>query len=250
MKKSEYDAFAKEYQDSKQLPFRTYAEQPLLFELIGNVTGKAVLDLGCGEGIYSRKLKAIGAATVVGIDLSSEMIALAKASEQESPLGIDYHVGDGSSIGYLGQFDLVVGSYILNYSRSRAHLEAFCRVIHLNLKPGGRFIGLNDNPANDPDHYDGFRKYGFVKSSPKPRREGDPVTYTMFLPDGSSFSFDNFYLDPETYQKAFSATGFSSMRWVNPVVTEGGVKAFGEGYWQEFRDDPPVVGIEALKSGS
>lgn len=49
MKKSEYDAFAKEYQDSKQLPFRTYAEQPLLFELIGNVAGKAVLDLGCGE---------------------------------------------------------------------------------------------------------------------------------------------------------------------------------------------------------
>ena len=66
MKKSEYDAFAKEYQDSKQLPFRTYAEQPLLFELIGNVAGKAVLDLGCGEGIYSRKLKSIGAATVVG----------------------------------------------------------------------------------------------------------------------------------------------------------------------------------------
>jgi predicted RNA methylase len=85
MKRAEYDAFAKEYQDSKQLPFRTYAEQPLLVELIGDVKDKAVLDLGCGEGIYARKIKAMGAKTVVGVDISSEMIELANAAEKKMP---------------------------------------------------------------------------------------------------------------------------------------------------------------------
>jgi SAM-dependent methyltransferase len=244
---AEYDAFAKEYQESKQLPFRTYAEQPLLLDLIGNVDGKVVLDLGCGEGIYARKIKELGAKTVIGVDISGEMVALARASEKKNPLGIEYHVGDASTVGQLGQFDLVLGSYILNYARSLEHLEAFCRMIHINLKPDGRFVGLNDNPANDPDHYAGYRKYGFVKSSPDPRREGDPVTYTMFLPDGSSFSFDNFYLAPETYQKAFDAVGFKSMRWRRPKVMAAGVSSLGEPYWREFLMDPPVIGIEAFK---
>ncbi|MEI6397237.1 MAG: class I SAM-dependent methyltransferase [Pseudomonadota bacterium] len=247
MKKSEYDAFAKEYQESKQLPFRTYAEQPLLVELIGDVKGKAVLDLGCGEGIYARKIKELGAKTVVGVDLSSEMIALARTSETKNPLGIEYYVGDASTVGLLGQFDLVVGSYILNYARSFAHLEAFCRVIHQNLKPDGRFVGMNDNPANNPEHYTSYRKYGFVKSSPQPRSEGDTVTYTMFLPDGSSFSFDNFYLAPETYQKAFDSVGFTSMKWRPPKVMEAGLRSLGEPYWHEFLADPPVIGVEAFK---
>jgi SAM-dependent methyltransferase len=242
---AEYDTFAKEYQESKQLPFRTYAEQPLLFELIGEVRGKSVLDLGCGEGIYARKMKALGATTVVGVDLSSEMVALAKKAEEATPLGIEYHVADASAVGRLGGFDLVVGSYILNYARDRTHLEAFCRTIRSNLKPGGRFVGMNDNPANDPAHYAGFRKYGFTKTSAMPRKEGNPVTYTMFLPDGTSFSFDNFFLAPKTYDEVFTATGFQAMRWRTPRVTPGGVQALGEAYWREFLEDPPVIGIEA-----
>ena len=86
-----------------------------------------------------------------------------------------------------------------------------------------------------------------MKSSPNPRREGDPVTYSMFLPDGSNFSFDNFYLAPETYQKAFDSVGFTSLRWRRPQVTAAGIKSLGEGYWHEFLEDPPVIGIEAYK---
>jgi SAM-dependent methyltransferase len=245
MHKAEYDAFAKEYQESKQLPFRTYAEQPLLLSLIGDVAGRSVLDLGCGEGIYARKLKALGAATVVGVDLSREMIALARAAEAASPLGIEYHVGDAGAVGCLGRFDLVVGSYLLNYAQSREQLEQFCRTIRQNLAHGGRFVGMNDNPANDLSSYSGYRKYGFVKSAPSPRREGDPVTYTMYLPDGASFTFDNFYLAPHTYEGAFAATGFRTFNWHRPTVTPAGIAALGEAHWQEFLHDPPVVGVEA-----
>ena len=53
-------------------------EIPQLFELIGDVKGKKVLDLGCGDGWYDRKLIELGASSVLGIDLSTKMINEAK----------------------------------------------------------------------------------------------------------------------------------------------------------------------------
>ena len=45
----EYDAIADAYRDSKRLPFREYIERYTLFEMLGDVRGKKVLDMACGE---------------------------------------------------------------------------------------------------------------------------------------------------------------------------------------------------------
>jgi ubiquinone/menaquinone biosynthesis C-methylase UbiE len=58
----EYDEIAHEYRDSKLLPFRDFVESFSLFRLIGNLEGRTVLDLACGEGHYTRRLKQAGAA--------------------------------------------------------------------------------------------------------------------------------------------------------------------------------------------
>jgi ubiquinone/menaquinone biosynthesis C-methylase UbiE len=89
----EYDEIAHEYRDSKLLPFRDYAESFSLFRLIGKLDGRTVLDLACGEGHYTRRLKQAGAARVLGIDISPEMIKLAE-SEKATPLGCQYQVGE------------------------------------------------------------------------------------------------------------------------------------------------------------
>src|SRR5215467_14518483 len=104
-KRAEYDAIAQEYRDSKQLPFRSYVEEYTLFGLLGSLAGLAVLDLACGEGIYARKLKKIGAARVVGVDLSPAMVKLAEQTERQNPLGIEYRVGDARKLGDIGKFD-------------------------------------------------------------------------------------------------------------------------------------------------
>jgi ubiquinone/menaquinone biosynthesis C-methylase UbiE len=89
-----YDEIAHEYRDSKLLPFRDYAESYSLFRLIGKLDGKTVLDLACGEGHYTRRLKQAGAARVLGVDISPEMIKLAEDSETTTPLGCQYQVED------------------------------------------------------------------------------------------------------------------------------------------------------------
>ena len=60
-------------------------ERPALERLIGEIKGARLLDLGCGSGTYSTWLAERGA-RVVGIDLSSTMISLARAKDRELEL--------------------------------------------------------------------------------------------------------------------------------------------------------------------
>ena len=67
---AEYDDLVRQYQRSKELPFRVYSEIPDHLELLGDLRGRSVLDLACGEGFYTRLIKKAGADRVVGVDLS------------------------------------------------------------------------------------------------------------------------------------------------------------------------------------
>lgn len=241
-----YDLFAAEYKDSKQLPFRTHVEAFTLFKLLGEVEGLSILDLACGEGIYARRLMKAGAARVCGVDLSEEMIALAVKEERRDPLGCHYQVGDAGELGSLGRFDVVVGAYLLNYAASREELTRFARTIHSNLKPGGRFIGVNDNPAQDPAGYAKCEQYGFTKSSPGERVEGDAITYEFPVPGGGSFRFDNYYLHPSTFSDVFTEAGFTGFEWIGPWLDPRGMEVMEASYWDDFMSDPPIVGVQAI----
>jgi SAM-dependent methyltransferase len=242
-----YDAIAREYKESKQLPFRIHVEAFTLLKLLGDVRGCTVLDLACGEGIYSRLLRRAGAKRVVGVDLSSAMIDLAREAEQRDPLGCEYFVGDAAQMESSGSFDVLLGSYLLNYAESSAKLGRFAATIFENLKPGGRFIGINDNPAQDPGNYGRCAAYGFTKTTPPDRAEGDAITYTIRCADGGSFRFDNYYLHPKTISGVFDATGFAAFSWEGPWLAPGAEASFAPGYWDDFLSDPPVIGVTAQR---
>src|SRR5579871_1830142 len=109
---AEYDRFAAEYKKSKELPFRSAIEVPLFLGMLGNVQGKSVLDLACGEGFYTRIVRRQGAARVVGADLSGEMIALARQQEASDPLGITYHHASAEALPPAEPFDVVTTAYL------------------------------------------------------------------------------------------------------------------------------------------
>jgi SAM-dependent methyltransferase len=241
----EYDNIAVEYKTSKQLSFRKYVESYTLFTIAGTIRSASILDLACGEGFYTRKLKRAGANDVMGVDLSPEMITLAEKAEENWPLGCRYEVYDVANMPILCQFDLVTAMYLLNYARSREELAAFCRAAFEQLRPGGRFLGVNDNPANNPAHYDLYRKYGFIKKSPGNRQEGDPIRYTFFNPDGTEFQFNNYYLSPETYEEVFTETGFVDFQWAGPFLDPSQLSNI---FWLDFMAFPPIIGFSARKA--
>ena len=68
---------------------REWLNNPAFLAFIGDLRGRRVLDMGCGEG-YNTRILARRGASMTGIDLSERMIALAHDEERRQPLGIEY----------------------------------------------------------------------------------------------------------------------------------------------------------------
>ena len=79
-----------------------------------------------------------------------------------------------------------------------------CSGIARCLKPGGRFVTVNSNPACDFAAAPSYRKYGFETSVVGPFREGAPITWTFYL-EGGPFSIENYFLDREIHEAALRA---------------------------------------------
>jgi SAM-dependent methyltransferase len=243
---TDYDRIAEEYKRAKQQPWRFYIERYTLFRLIGDLVGKSVLDLACGEGYYTRALRHKGAAQVVGIDLSAGMIELAQKEEARKPLGIEYRVQDARDVERTEAFDLVVAAYLLNYAQTREDLLAMTQAVARSLKPGGRFVTVNNNPEQPPEQFALGRPYGFVKSMAGELREGTPITFTIFL-DSGPIDITNYHLSVATHEWAFRSAGLHDVRWHGPEVSPEGVSAFGAEHWADFLASPPVTFIECVR---
>jgi len=241
---ADYDLIAEQYQRSKVTPWRAYIEQYTLMDLVGDLRGKSILDLACGEGYYSRIFKRHGASRVLGVDLSSRMIDLACASEAKSPLGVEYVVGDATTFESDETFDIVTAAYLLNYADTPEMLFKMCRTVSRFLRPGARFVAVNNNPSQSPERFTATKKYGFVKSAGEELKAGTPITYTIFQ-DGGSFSFDNYYLSLEAHEQALAAVGLCNLQWVRPRLSPewSGDPAF----WQDFFEDSSVIFLQCQK---
>ncbi|MCY3842002.1 MAG: class I SAM-dependent methyltransferase [Acidobacteria bacterium] len=242
---SQYDAIADLYQESKRLPFRTAIERYTLFEALGDIRGMTVLDLACGAGHYTRLLKQAGAREVTGVDESPEMIRLARREEEREPLGCAYLCRDVADLEPpAGAADRVAAMYLLHYARSREKLVRFCRVCHAALRPGGRFVGFNDNVLSPPRGTVSYRKYGLERTGPADPHEGAPIRYRITNEDGAQFEFNNYFLKPQAYDEAFDEVGFRDFRWLG-VSLEPGER--GNPFWDDFLRDPPVIAFSATK---
>lgn len=125
-------------------------EWPAIRTLLPALAGKHVVDLGCGFGWAARWIRQQGAATVLGIDLSSRMIDQARA--ETTDLTIAYRIAD------LETLNLPETTFGLAYSALTFHYIAdfhrLMRVIYQSLIPGGDLVFTIEHPifmaANHP----------------------------------------------------------------------------------------------------
>lgn len=107
------------------------------------VSGKTVLDLGCGYGWHCKFAADHGAAQVLGIDQSSLMIQ--EAMRRNADTNIEYRVCCIHDYDYPADAcDLVISNLVLHYIED---LEAVYRLIHRTLKPGGIFLFNIEHPT-------------------------------------------------------------------------------------------------------
>jgi len=242
---TDYNLIAQEYKRAKLQPWRAHIELFTLFGRLGDPAGASVLDLACGEGFHTRVLRQEGAARVVGVDISTAMIELARQAEAQAPLGIEYIVGDAKELALDETFDIVFAAYLLNYAQSESELRQMCNTIARHLRPGGRFITVNNNPEYT-GQTDTMRHYGFQRHI-NDRDEGAPVIWQIFL-DDNIFEITNYYLSIAAHERALQAAGLHAIAWHMPQVSPPGIAEFGSEHWRSFLEHPPVIFLECRKS--
>jgi SAM-dependent methyltransferase len=241
---AQYDHIGSKYDEYARTATLKRAESYTVFRMVGALAGQRVLDLACGFGFYTRLFKQRGAAQVVGVDLSPEMVRLAQQQEHAEPLGITYQIGDAVALPPLGRFDLVTAVYLLNYAESQDQMLGMCRSAYDNLVEGGRFITYTVNPA-------------FTLSKPNSTKYG--VTMLRQIPDGDRYLCDmEFVTDPPTpyqhpqwsqatHEWAVTAAGFRAFAWHPSEVAPEDVAHYGEAYWRDFHDNCLVIGLVCQK---
>jgi trans-aconitate methyltransferase len=99
-------------------------------ELLAPRAGERILDLGCGDGVLSAKLAAMGC-NVIGVDASPAQI------QATQKLGVEAQVVDAEHLNFEAEFDAVFSNAALHWMRNP---DAVINGVHRALRPGGRFV--------------------------------------------------------------------------------------------------------------
>jgi 2-polyprenyl-3-methyl-5-hydroxy-6-metoxy-1,4-benzoquinol methylase len=143
---------------------RRYILNPVLFALVGDIAGRAILDAGCGTG-YLCRLFAKQGAQVTGVEPAASLFAYAVEREQAEPLGIDY-IQEDLSVFTPDQiaFEIVVTNMV--FMDIPDYRSAIQHCINA-LKPGGHFIFSLLHPCFDevdrPDFEKGYSTKGYIR---------------------------------------------------------------------------------------
>jgi SAM-dependent methyltransferase len=215
-----YDRNASRWQRRKPSSLSDFTGRPALFELCGAVEGLDILDLGCGEGYCARELAGRGARSMTGVELSKEMVQLARAQESELGQGIVYRQGDVTKLDDAdASYDLAVGVFVYNYVDT-AQMRASFREVFRVLRAGGHFVFAVPHPAfafirreKAPPFYFDVAEGGYFSGRDR-KFQGE-----IHRRDGSALPVQMVHKTFTDYFGALRVAGFSSL----PEVRELGV---------------------------
>ena len=244
MKQNIYDSpgFFKGYQRmrDKSAGLNEMVEQMAMLSLLPEVKGSTVLDLGCGAGELCRRIFSLGAKQVIGVDISANMLELAR---KEVIPGVTFEQKAMEDIEFdPGMFDLVVSSLAFHYV---ADLQKMFQKIYSFLKPSGLLIFSIEHPiltCSQGIHH------GWVKD-PAGQRICWPVD--CYSEEGKRESHwfvegvIKYHRTSATIMNSLIDTGFTIKAVREPTATEE-----DERIWPELKEAgrrPPYLLVKAIK---
>ena len=253
-------AFWDDYMGDENNTFHNILVRPAMESLLTVKPGDRVLDIGCGNGNYARRLAELGA-RVTAIDTSEEIIERARARSKGlvgngTAGSIDYRVIDVCDITGLealgsDTFDAAVSNMAV---MDMAVVAPLFEGVHKLLKPGGIFVCSLTHPCFqapyatryvEQEDRDGemIKKFGIKIErylTPQPFEglgiEGQPVPQYYFHRPLS-------VLLPLCFEAGFVLDGFEERSFDESVPAN---HAFS---WANFKETPPMMAMRLSRLG-
>lgn len=142
--KSFFDNYIHLRNDPDNVAANEIVEMPAIYDALPDLTGKRVLDLGCGCGNNCTKSVELGASYVLGTDVSENMIDLAKKTNADEK--IEYQALAMEDISSLNQkFDVVISSLAFHYVED---YDRLVKDIFGLLNEDGQLIFSQEHPLS------------------------------------------------------------------------------------------------------
>ena len=190
---------------------------------------KTVLDVGCGEGFMTRKLVRDDIVqSAIGIDVSTDMIQLAKNAIQEHEKEyLQYHFIDAedfeTTTKIIDKCHLVISTSMLCHMTNKDKLyQMLCLIRRLCT---GFFVGLIPNPFFDPSNTEKLNKYGITFINPPSFSDEENYFVTLDTNTDNEFTLSAVWYTAQTYRSLFRKAGFVTFECVplkiDPTVPKG-----------------------------
>ena len=236
--KAVYDANAQKWLRLSPSSLSDFTARPFVFELCGDLAGRSVFDIGCGEGYCARELKRRGAGDYLAVDLSEQMIAAARSREAEQPLGIEFQAANVVDFIPPRRFDLCIAVFLFNYLSTAQMRQVFERV-YQSLEIGGEFIFSVPHPffpfvrqtKSAPFYFNAEGKNYF--ESVDQQFEGE-----IWKRDGEPLHVQCVHKTFSDYFDGLQAAGFTGMPRVEELTVGDDLIAMDEGFFGPLRNEP------------
>ena len=137
-----FDSYINMRNDKENISANEIVEMPAIYHELPDLTGKRVLDLGCGTGNNCMKAVELGASYVLGTDVSKNMIELAKKTNKNEK--IEYENIAMENISLIKQkFDVVISSLAFHYVED---YDKLIKDIYELLNENGELIFSQEHP--------------------------------------------------------------------------------------------------------
>lgn len=245
-----YDGYAQKWADkmkSGRRPAHDFMEKPAMFSMLPNLKKKNILCIGCGTGEECASLKAMGAKSVTGIDISAGMIEVAKKNFPD----LNFLVGDVENLKFKKEsFDFIYSSLVMHYIND---WKKPLKKIYSLLKPKSKFLFSTHNPV----YYAGENKTsgditthiaGFRMLNNKTVNVYGDYAKERLIKDKWFGDFNvNYYHRPmSALLNDIATTDFKITKCLEPKMTEGALKHY-KAYYKIHAKFPLFIIFELTK---
>lgn len=190
--------------------YLAYRDLPAI--LAEHVHGKSAIDFGCGTGRSTRFLRRLGFDTV-GVDISAEMIAMARRLDPEGA----YVLIEDGDLGALERhaYDLALAVFTFDNIPGENHRVRLLHELRARLKSDGVIVLVDSTPEL---YLNEWASFSTAVSCPSNRtaRAGD-VVYTVMLDVEDRRPVEDILWLDEDYRTAFDRAQLRLMETYRPL---------------------------------